>query len=84
MIIEGSAIATIAQKNGPVQKVMDYGIGEYFGERALLMNDVRAANIIAESDEVKCLSLERDTFKRLLGPLDEILKRNIEAYKKYQ
>lgn len=61
---------------------MDYGKGSYFGERALLNNDVRAANIIAQSD-VSCLSLERETFKRLLGPLDVILKRNMEAYKNY-
>ena len=46
------------------------------------MNDVRAASIVASSD-VDCLSLERDTFKRLLGPLDDILKRNMEEYKKY-
>lgn len=65
------------------QKVMDYESGAYFGERALLTNDVRAANIIATSDEVVCLTLERDTFIRLLGPLDEILKRNMDQYKKY-
>ena len=63
--------------------MMNYSKGQYFGERALLTNDVRAANIIAESDFVKCLSLERDTFVRLLGPLDEILRRNMASYKKY-
>ena len=47
-----------------------------------MMGDVRAASIVAISD-VDCLSLERDTFKRLLGPLDEILKRNMELYKKF-
>ena len=61
---------------------MQYQAGSYFGERALLTNDVRAASIIATS-AVKCLSLERETFKRLLGPLDDILKRNMEAYAKY-
>ena len=83
-INSGTAIAT---KNVPgsseENKVMDYESGAYFGERALLTNDVRAANIIATSDEVVCLTLERDTFVRLLGPLDEILKRNMEQYKKY-
>lgn len=54
----------------------------YFGERALLMNDLRAASVIATSD-VQVLSLERATFKRLLGPLDDILRRNMEQYKKY-
>lgn len=62
---------------------MDYATGAYFGERALLTNDFRAANIIATS-KVLVLSLERDTFMRLLGPLDEILKRNMDQYKKYK
>jgi cAMP-dependent protein kinase regulator len=61
---------------------MEYTKGMYFGERALLNNDARAANVLAQSDIV-CLSLERETFKRLLGPLDEILKRNMEAYKNF-
>jgi len=61
---------------------MEYKKGNYFGERALLVNEVRAASIIAQSD-VSCLSLERETFKRLLGPLDDILKRNMEAYKNF-
>ena len=61
---------------------MSYKSGEYFGERALLTNEVRAANIISESD-VKCLTLERETFVRILGPLKVILERNMEAYKKF-
>jgi len=84
MIIDGAAVATIMKTDGSTTSVMNYSKGQYFGERALLTNDVRAANIIAESDDVLCLSLERDTFVRLLGPLDEILRRNMEAYKKYQ
>jgi len=61
---------------------MSYSPGKYFGERALLTNDLRAASIIATA-EVHCLSLDRATFQRLLGPLDDILKRNMEEYKKY-
>lgn len=84
LISSGTAIAT---KNVPgtneENKVMDYESGAYFGERALLTNDVRAANIIATSNEVVCLTLERDTFVRLLGPLDDILKRNMDQYQRY-
>jgi len=29
------------------------------------------------------VSIERDSFKRLLGPMEEILQRNMEKYKKY-
>ena len=82
MVSEGSAIATKLQADGTQKQVMDYKKGMYFGERALLNDDVRAANVIAQSDVV-CLTLERETFKRLLGPLDVILKRNMEEYKKF-
>ena len=61
---------------------MDYQKGMYFGERALLTNDPRAANIIATSSVI-CVSLERATFKRILGPLEDILKRDMDKYNKY-
>lgn len=83
MISEGNAIATKIQPDGSQKQVMDYKKGMYFGERALLNNEARAANIIAQTDMV-CLSLQRETFMRILGPLDEILKRNMEAYKSFQ
>jgi CRP-like cAMP-binding protein len=59
---------------------MEYGKGQYFGERALLTNESRAANIIATSEKLELLSLEREAFTRILGPLDELLKRNMEVY----
>ena len=49
-------------------KVMEYRRGDYFGELALLKNEPRAANIIAKT-ELKVASLDRHSFKRLLGPL---------------
>ena len=72
-INSGTAIATKNNADSKEEtKVMDYESGAYFGERALLTNDVRAANIVATASEVVCLTLERDTFVRILGPLDEI------------
>jgi cAMP-dependent protein kinase regulator len=61
---------------------MQYGPGDYFGERSLMKNEPRAANVIARTD---CLvvSLDRHSFKRLMGPLDGILKRNMEIYEQY-
>jgi len=83
ILSEGSAIATKLIENQE-QQVKEYAPGDYFGERALIMNEARAANIIVTSDKALVLSLDRATFKRLLGPLDRILMRNMEAYKKYQ
>ena len=56
---------------------MEYNTGAYFGEKALLTSETRAANVIATSD-VMCLSLEIETFKRLLGNLDDIFKKNMD------
>ena len=64
------------------QKVKDYESGGFFGELALLKNEPRAASIVADTN-CRCLSLDRMAFKRLLGPLENILQRNSENYIKY-
>lgn len=61
---------------------MAYKEGDYFGERALLKNEPRAANVIAQS-KLKVAQIDRGSFMRLLGPLDKILARNMEAYSKF-
>jgi len=48
MIIEGECIATMVMQPGtPAQQVKAYAPGDYFGERSLLKDLPRAANIIA-------------------------------------
>ena len=80
IIMSGQAYATKAMAAGAApQEVKQYQPGEYFGELALLKSEPRAANVIARS-EVKVATIDRDSFMRLLGPLDEILHRNIEQY----
>lgn len=61
---------------------MEYEVGSYFGERALLKSEPRAANVIAKTD-CTLVSMDRHSVKRLLGPLEELLKRNFEMYEKY-
>lgn len=47
--------------------------GEFFGEKALQGEDIRTANIIADDpDGVTCLVIDRDSFKQLIGNLEEI------------
>jgi len=59
--------------------VMQYGPGDYFGERALLTRENRAASVIAVED---CVLAEMDeqTFSRLMGPLEQIMKDRMEVY----
>ena len=77
ILVEGEAKATL--NDDPNKAVMNYKPGDYFGELALLRGEPRAANVIAESD-LKTICLDRKSFKRLLGPLDDILKRNMGNY----
>jgi len=68
-IIEEGAL--YAEKNG--FKVMDYKAGDYFGELALLKNQPRAASVIVASDSAKVLSMSRQAFIKMLGPLQSLL-----------
>ena len=62
--------------------MFEYSEGDYFGEIALVRNTVRQATVKTDTD-CRIVSIERDAFKRLLGPIEEILQRNMEKYKKY-
>lgn len=55
------------------------GPSDYFGEIALLLDRPRAATVIAKGP-LKCVKLDRQRFERVLGPVSEILKRNISRY----
>lgn len=80
MIESGTAIATKTLTPGlPPQEVKSYRAGDYFGELSLLKGEPRAANIIATS-KLMCVTLGRKAFKRMLGPLEEILRRNASKY----
>ena len=56
------------------------GKGDYFGEMALLKKQPRAANIIAHG-YVSCVALSEKDFNFLMGPCEDLLKRNMQSYK---
>jgi len=42
----------------------------------------RAASVIATTDVTVC-AIDQECFKRLIGPLEEILRRNFVRYEKF-
>jgi serine/threonine protein kinase len=65
--------------DGDSKEVMRCARGSYFGERALLKNEPRAATVVA-SGAVTLLRLDRNAFSLLLGPLDEIMQEGMKRY----
>jgi cAMP-dependent protein kinase regulator len=80
LLSEGKAVATKPlDDNGPPVQVMAYDAGGFFGELALLRETGRAANIVAVTD-CTCVYIDKASFNRLLGPCEDILKRNQANY----
>ena len=63
-----------AYKQGVDHPVKKYKRGDYFGELALLDDKPRAATVVSKT-AVKVAQLGRDGFKRLLGPVQDIMRR---------
>jgi cAMP-dependent protein kinase regulator len=56
--------------------------GNYFGEIALMTAKPRQATVTAKGS-LTVLALDRATFTRVLGNMEDIMKRNMEEYTKY-
>lgn len=76
-IIEKGRVS-VTKGNPPVE-VKSSSEGEYFGELALLTDQPRAANVSAVG-LVRVLYVRREDFSALMGPCEEILKRNTQIY----
>ncbi|XP_068461011.1 cGMP-dependent protein kinase 2 [Clinocottus analis] len=81
---EGSTFYIIAQGKVKVtQTTEDHKLpqtintlqkGDYFGEKALISDDVRSANIMADENGVECLVIDRETFNQTVGTFNELQK----------
>ncbi|XP_059422687.1 cGMP-dependent protein kinase 2 [Carassius carassius] len=54
------------------QEIKILGVGDYFGEKALISEDVRSANIIAKENGTQCLVVDRDNFNQMVGTYEEL------------
>lgn len=78
IISEGSVGVYKADENGKETKLAMLHEGNYFGEKALLKEDVRQASCIAES-KVVCLTLGREEFVDMMGPFDDLMNKDKKA-----
>lgn len=71
-----------SQKQNKLKASATTKAAHFFGERALMSNEPRAATITVVSNEAKVLVLDRVAFNLLLGPLEDIIKAQEEGQKR--
>ncbi len=81
LLEKGKAKAVKTFEDGVTEEVLDYKEGDYFGELAFIYNEPRAATVKTSSD-CTFLTLDKECFKRLLGPIEKVLQKKSECYKK--
>mmetsp|Transcript_46022 Transcript_46022/g.85859 ORF Transcript_46022/g.85859 Transcript_46022/m.85859 type:complete len:321 (+) Transcript_46022:53-1015(+) len=84
IVYEGQVMASKVSEESPDPVMMIHEAGDYFGELALILDEPRAATVVASSDpEVCLLSMDRATFKRITGEhsaLHGFLESNVDRY----
>ena len=73
-LIESGSVDVFKKETGD-KPIATLESGHFFGERALLTEDVRQATCMATTD-VKCLFLMRQDFNLMLGDLQDLLDGN--------
>jgi len=76
IISKGKVKVTMKKKGANEEDFIRYLTkGDFFGEKALQLEELRTANIISVDPEgVTCLGLDRDAYRQLISGIDEIQK----------
>jgi len=81
---EGTAAAYITGAEGEMEVKVYDKVGDYFGEIALLTSQPRKATVRAGGQNgCKVMSLSKENFDLLLGPISAILKKEKDQYPQY-
>ncbi|KAM9808688.1 cGMP-dependent protein kinase 2 isoform 3-T6 [Syngnathus typhle] len=82
IIAKGQVIVTQSTEGfAEPQQIKTLGVGHYFGEKALISEDLRSANIICNENDTQCLVVDRDNFNQMVGTYEELqsyLKEYVE------
>jgi cAMP-dependent protein kinase regulator len=80
VLVSGAAVCTIADGSGGQVEVMRLAPFDYFGERALLSGEPRAASVRVlhaaeggDAEGARCLHIGRAAFEEVLGSLRDII-----------
>jgi cAMP-dependent protein kinase regulator len=80
---EGSAAAFIDGDKGQKEVKKYERVGDYFGEIALLTSEPRKATVKAAGKGCSVVSLSKDQFTNMLGPITDKLRENADKYPQY-
>mmetsp|Transcript_20120 Transcript_20120/g.36407 ORF Transcript_20120/g.36407 Transcript_20120/m.36407 type:complete len:375 (-) Transcript_20120:82-1206(-) len=81
---DGTCAAYIAGQQGEVEVKKYDKQGDYFGELALLNDAPRKATVRATGEGATVLSMSKEDFVNLLGPIQDILRKHAGSYAKYE
>lgn len=76
IIEDGNVRCTQIKSSGREVDLITLKFGDYFGEMALMLNETRHANCIAQGT-VSCLTLDRNKFYMLLGSVQDVLAKRM-------
>lgn len=79
IVVKGEVVFTKEENGAARKEIGRCSPGQYFGERALINNEPRAANATTLVC-TRLVRLDRGAFVSLLGPLEEIIKKKVDRY----
>jgi len=78
-VVRGEAVVTIGA--GKEEKaVRTLKSGQFFGERAIMMNDTRSANVRVVSDKMDIAGMSSASFIRLFGSFQSVFRERFKHY----